>query len=301
VSAMAGAGNSFFKYLGRAFVVPWNLLAFGVAAVAGAISGYPEVVLPLVTAGELVYLAGLATNQKFQSAIDAADHKAARLAQAQSAGLRAARMLEALPPTDRIRFERLRDQCIELRRIAASLRGDGAPVDVIDDMQGSGMNRLLWIHLKLLYTKGSIERFFETIDEGEIERELERAQQRIDSLGPPADDTQNEQRQRASLEDHLQTQQARLDNYRRAKENHEYILVELERLSSKISSLAELAINRQDPDFITHEVDSVSDSVRSSEKAIGELEFLTGITGTADEAPPELIDTATEAPPTTGE
>ena len=56
--------------------------------------------------------------------------------------------------------------------------------------------------------------------------------------------------------------------------------------------LAERSINRQDPKFISSEVDSVSASVEQTEKAMSELEFLTGLES-HDESPPELLEEET--------
>ena len=61
------------------------------------------------------------------------------------------------------------------------------------------------------------------------------------------------------------------------------------RLSTKIAGLSELSINRQDPNFITSEVDSVAASVQTSEQAMSELDFLTGF-GREDEPTPDLLD-----------
>ena len=124
-----------------------------------------------------------------------------------------------------------------------------------------------------------------------IEADLKHAQQRLSTLSTD-EASPTEQRRRASLEDQIRTAQLRLDNYRRARDNSEFIKDELARLSSKIAGLAEMAVAKQDPDAITAEVDSVSRSVESSEKAMSELDFLTPW-APEEEAPPDLL-----APPT---
>ena len=48
----------------RAFTWHWHLLGLGVGVVAGIFSGHPEMVLPLVAAGELLYLGMLGTNDR---------------------------------------------------------------------------------------------------------------------------------------------------------------------------------------------------------------------------------------------
>ena len=54
---------------------------------------------------------------------------------------------------------------------------------------------------------------------------------------------------RRALQDNLDTIQARIDNYKRAEENFEFVELEINRLEHKIQSLAELAVNRQEPEL----------------------------------------------------
>jgi hypothetical protein len=290
---MAGR-NGFFHYVRRAFLFRWNLLVLGAAAVAGIISGRPDVALPILAAGEILYLGALSANRKFQDAIDAAENKARSADDAVAAEARRRAMLEGLPSQDRAAYERLRRQCLELRAIASRVTGEtevgGAQPGI--GLQASGVNRLLWIYLKLLYSKSAVERFFHTIDVAAIEDDIARAEARLAELGPAAADTPTSQRRRASLQDQIDTSRLRLENHRKARENYEFIKDELVRLSTKIAGLSELSINRQDPNFITSEVDSVAASVQTSEQAMSELDFLTGF-GRADEPTPELLDEPT--------
>ena len=56
-----------FKYVKAAFKNRWNLLALAGAVGAAFISGHPDVILPLVLAGQLAYLGFAATHPKFQN------------------------------------------------------------------------------------------------------------------------------------------------------------------------------------------------------------------------------------------
>lgn len=277
--------------MSRAFVIPWNLLVFGAVSAAGIIAGYPEIVLPLAAAAEISFIAGLAANARFQKAIDAEDHKAEAGLKLETTSKQVEDMLAAIGGQDRSRFEKLKKQCVDLREIARGIKGhSGDDGQILPDLQSGGMNRLLWIFLKLLYSKNSIERFFETIDQRAIIEDIDRAEVRLAALGPAENDSETDRRRRATLQDHIETSRSRLDNYKNATDNYEFILDEIERLSSKIASLAELSINRQDPDFITREVDTVTASVQNSEQAMSELEFITGLSG-KDDLTPALLDT----------
>jgi hypothetical protein len=81
----------------------------------------------------------------------------------------------------------------------------------------------------------------------------------------------------------------RLDNYGRAKKNAEFVTIELDRLEGKIQALAELAVNRQDPDFLSSQVDSAAESMRQTEKAVSELQHLTGL-GDQLQEPPAILE-----------
>ena len=50
-------------------------------------------------------------------------------------------------------------------------------------------------------------------------------------------------------------------------------------------ALAEMAVNRQDPDFLSSQVDSAADSMRQTEKAVSELQHLTGLADQLEEPP----------------
>lgn len=282
--------SDFFKYVKRAFLVNWNLLALGGATVAAFISGSPDVALPLVAAGELVYLVGLATHGRFQKAIDAEEHKLSKQSSIAVTQAKMKEMVNALSERDRIHFENLKNQCVALREIARRVKGPilkGA--SEFDGLQISGINRLLWIYLKLLFSKQAIEHFFDTINQNEIQEAIDKATRRLETLGPTDDDSENDKRRRASLEDQVKTSTLRLENYERARDNYEFIKDELDRLSAKIAGLAEMAVNRQDPNYITSEVDIVSASVANSEQAMNELSFLTGLSS-HEEEPPAILD-----------
>ena len=58
----------FLKYIQKAFTYHWNLLAVGAGVVLGVVSGRPDIVIPLIAAGEVAFLAGLSTHPRFRAA-----------------------------------------------------------------------------------------------------------------------------------------------------------------------------------------------------------------------------------------
>ena len=92
-----------------------------------------------------------------------------------------------------------------------------------------------------------------------------------------------------SLQDSLASAELRLDNLGRAKKNAEFVAIELDRIEGKIQALAEMSVNRQDPDFLSSQVDSAAESMRQTEKAVSELQHLTGL-GDQLEEPPAIME-----------
>jgi hypothetical protein len=279
----------FGKYITTAFANRWNILAlFGGLGIV-AITGSVEVVLPLVAAAEIAYLGLLGTHPKFQSYVDAQLAAKDRKEKGQTSHQALKQIMQLLPPQALNRFEKLRSQCLELRQIAADISHSrtaevGAP---LDSMQLAGLDKLLWIFLRLLFTEHSLGKFLERTNPRLIQQEINSYDQRIKKLDAN-DASAHTQKMRHTLQDSLKTCQDRLANYEKAKANHELVQLELDRLENKIKSLAELSVNRQEPDFISGQVDQVAGSMLETEKTMNELQFATGL-APLDEEVPELV------------
>ena len=159
-----------WRYVKEAFLFRWNVLVFGGTAAIAAISGHPDIALPLVAAAEVTYLAGLSTLPRFQSAIDAkARHETDPLkplrADGTPAGTAKDRILEvlrALSDDRRSRFLRLRARCVEMQRIANAVRGDTHDASgASSELRTPALDRLLWVFLRLLMSDQAIVRFLQ--------------------------------------------------------------------------------------------------------------------------------------------
>ncbi len=264
-------------------------MAVSAGTAGGIISGRPDVVLPVLGALEVIYLAALSSYPRFQDAVDAEVQKDTKKIQP-SSGQNLEQILSSLNKEDRKQYERLRDLCLELRYIANKVkRGAEADLSVISNVQVNSINRLLWIYLKLFYSKNALESYFNAINVEDIHKRIERVMKRLESMAPESQDGDNDALRRKSLLDTLTTAQGRLKNYQISMENYDFIGLELERLHSKIASLAEMGINRQDPNLINSEISVVSSSIEKTEKAMSELDFITGISF-EDEEPPTLLE-----------
>jgi hypothetical protein len=275
----------FTGYLKTAFLYHWNLLGF-LGGMGFALLTSPTLVGPLVLAAEVAYLGFLGTHPKFQKFVEAQGAKEAREVATGEQALE--RIMATLPAKLVKRFEALRSRCLELRGIAVGLK-DPSRADSplpLEELQLAGLDRLLWTFLRLLFTQHMLERFFERTDEALIKRDIDQLGQRLKKLAGGADDSQKEKIRKA-IEDHLETSRARLANLQKARNNGELVQLEIDRLENKISSLSELGVNRQEPDFIVRQVDQVASSMIQTERTMNELQFATGLA--TDEAVPQLV------------
>jgi hypothetical protein len=279
-----------FRYLKEAFLYRWNLLFFGGAVTAAAISPVPDIALPLVAAAELTYLGGLVTLPRFQAAIDAkarAEARAAGTTGPASAGDARERLMDVLRGLGddrRNRFLRLRARCVEMQRLANAVRGDTRDDSgASQELRAPALDRLLWVFLRLLLSEQALERFLRAADGALLEKNLADLETRRKAAESRGDD-----RILRSLTDSLATAQLRVDNFHKAKSNAEFISVELDRIENKIQALTEMAISHQDPDAISAQVDAVAEGMTQTEETIRQLQAITGMSADA-EATPEIL------------
>ena len=157
----------------------------------------------------------------------------------------------------------------------------GSEMCIRDRIRTPGLDRLLWLFLRLLLSKGALDRFLRTMNEQEIASRLEEVRKQLASAQESKDE-----RVIRSLQDSVAMGELRLDNFGRARKNAEFVSIELDRIEGKIQALAEMAVNRQDPDFLSSQVDSAAESMRQTEKAVSELQHLTGLADQLEEPPP---------------
>jgi chemotaxis protein histidine kinase CheA len=269
------------EYLKRAFLYRWNLLLFIGASAAAALSPWPDAIIPLVLAAEAAYLGGLISRPRFRDAIDAQVYKEAQAARTQGSagGQSLAEIVTSLPPEARQRFDLLRARCLEMKAIARGVSSDRT--SSTEDLSTSALDRLLWIFLRLLVSQQGLDRFLRSTSAAQIGSRLEEAKAKLASSA-------QDERIKHSLEDNIAAQELRLQNYKKAGENAEFVRIELDRIEAKIQALAESSVNRQEPDALTNQIEGVAESVQSTETAIRELQQITGLVDQMQEPPPIL-------------
>jgi hypothetical protein len=286
-SPSGGAGIK--EYVKHAFLYPWNLLLFLGGAALAAMSPYPDALLPIVGGLELAYLTGLTAMPRFRLAIDARLAKRARgepVDTPQSANARQSleKILESLPAPALRRFLALRARCFEMRSIASGIRGqtDGAH-DSSESIRTPALDRLLYLFLRLLVSQNGLDRFLRSTSEKELEARLADVRTRFEAAKAGGDE-----RVTRSLQDSVADAELRLDNYRKAAKDAEFVAIELDRIETKIQALIEMGVSRQDPDYLSHQVTAAAESMQHTEDAVNQLQHLTGLADQIEEPPPIL-------------
>jgi len=257
----------FGAYFKTAFTNRWNLLFAGAGVAAAIISGFPTVVLPVVAAAEIFYIASMLSNERFRDAVDAQEAKVRR--QAAVVGTRDAyeKLLRSLSPQLRQRFERLRERCLHLLDMAGRHRGtEGGSLESLE--------RLLWGYLRMLHGAQSISEFVEHTDADAIRRRIAELDRRLAAIGRDgkADDPETT-RLKSVLEDDLRTTRQRAENIEDAQRKLDVIVAEVERLESKIEALAEGSVAKRDLTDIAERVDEVAEGMKRTDETMRQLQI----------------------------
>ena len=256
-------------YLKTAFTARWNLLYVIGGTAAAFISGFPGVLLPLVAAGELWYLASMLTNDRFRSAVDAQNAKGRRAAEAATARATYDAIRKKLPAPLVRRFDQLRDHCQKLVELAGSMRGPGEAGPEQGTLES--LDRLLWGYLRMIWGAATLSEFIEHTDDGAIRGRIADLEKRLERL--PAGDDGDSRQLRSALEDHLATSRERLGNIEDAKRKLDVVAAEIERLEAKIAALAEGSVARRDVSDLAKRVDEVAEGMRKTDETMRQLQL----------------------------
>ena len=269
------------KYLRAAFLNRWNLLFVGGCVAAGVITGFTGVILPLVAAAEVYYLASMVGNDRFRSAVDAQAAKSRRAADAATARASYDAIRRRLSPALMARFDQLRDHCQKLVALAGGMRGPG---DTVGD-QGTleSLDRLLWGYLRMISGYATLTEFLGHTDAAALRSRIADLERRLAKLPPAA--AGDAARLRAAVEDNLATSRQRLGTVEDTQRKLDVVAAEIERMEAKIAALAEGSVARRDVSDLARQVDEVAEGMRRTDETMRQLQL-----------PPEL-ETLEEPPP----
>lgn len=263
-------------FVRAAFKVPYNVILFTGGILAGIVSRHPEIVWPLVGAGELLYLATLSTNARFQAVV-----RAQREAQLVGGATELVpQLLSRLDPARRERFESVRRRCLDLRRSLQTDRRDEV-TGVLEGQETEGVNKLLWVFLRTLVQEQTLANFCDTMPRHEIEAMLRTSETAARQPG-----TSDAMKQ--AHEENAKVLRQRLDNLRRAQQNLEAVALRLVRVENSIMLVQEQALTRRDPAFIESEVQSVTDGLNSLEEMMRSMDIPQAV-AVSDDVTPDFM------------
>ena len=257
--------------LKRAFTWHWHLLGLGAGVAAAVLSGGFLAWLPFLGAAELGYLGFLGLNPRFQNVLKGKSMIPKELHA--NSTQRFAQLMAFLSPVDVERFETLRSRCMDLLNLRRSMTAKEG-VTGVEDFRGESLDRMLWLYLKLLHQRSGLERFLGATHREKIEAELKAAeaqlaaiQTRDQSSGVP------ESRLTTSISDRVVTIRERLDNHHKATEGLELVTAEIEKTEQQITHLCEVGMTMSDSAGLSVQIDTISQSLQSSEKIFSEASF----------------------------
>ncbi len=273
--------DSFLAGLKRAFKWHWHLLALGAGTAIALLSGHPDIALPLLAAGELAYLGFLGSNRRFLNVLRgdalARERQAAELA----ARTKLQQTLSFLAPPDADRFRRLRQRCVEFDQLRQHLEpSTGRPV--VSELRGESLEKMLWLFLRLLHHKSGIDRFLAQTDEAALRSQFAAAEQELAA----ATDAKRPERLVHSLAEKRDAIRSRLENHAAAVESRDLLVAELDKTEQRIEHINEVGMTSRAPDDLGIQIDSIAESMASSERALGDLRSTLLL---EDEAPPPLL------------
>ena len=277
---MTTPGGGIGHYIRRAFLGRWNLLVVFGGAAAALLTPWPDVLLPLLGAGEALYLGGIVSMPRFREAIDAQEANQTR---GQAAAVNVNQLLVSLGTDAQQRFNALKRRCLEMRSIASATRPTS--IDGTTDAWTPALDRLLYGFLRLLGQQNSLLRFLRSTTTAELTKRLDELKKRLADAKTGGDD-----RMIRSLEESTAIAEQRLDNYGKAVKNADFAAAELDRVEAKIQALIEMAANRQDPDLLSSQVDAAAESMNHTEATLNQLQQITGVNDELDQVPAILDD-----------
>lgn len=280
----------------RAFLWHWHLLGLGVAAGFAVLSGAPLGWLPIVVAGELAYLGFIGLQPRFQNVLRGQALASGSVPRPDSAGVAARfqQIVSFLSEDDLARFRHLQSRCaalLDLRRRMDSKDGD----DDAEEFRAESLDRMLWLCLKLLHQRSGLERFLQSTKRGQIEFELRAAEEQLaESRKRDAGAGGVESRLTTSISERIKTIGERLQNYDKATESLELVGSEIDKTEQQITHLCEVGMTMRDSAGLTSQIDSISESLQSSEKVFAHASVAQILD---DEAAPPLLSGSLSSPP----
>jgi hypothetical protein len=193
---------------------------------------------------EIAYLVTLSHDPRFRkwmeaihNAAESGDHMAKKRA-----------MLDGLSPERQQRYVTLEKTCSEIFRVGQS----AVPAAAVAD----GVNKLLWVFLKLLVSAEMLEQHLTKNPRRKLENEIQMYEKEYAAVK----DDPSRERVAKSLEGTLEISRKRLENLQQGIAHGEFIRAELLRIEQQAALMVQEAILNKDSAAVTNRVDDVMES-----------------------------------------
>jgi hypothetical protein len=203
-------------------------------------------------AGIVALVGGRSASARFQKLVDA-QRIAARAVNAED---RMKLAYDRLEPASQSRYRALVLQCREILGIATPSDG----LSTLSDFRTGNLNQLLWLFLRLLGSRESIQDTLARVDRRQLEAGIERVRTRLTSAGDPQGALAR------SLSATLEIQEKRLANLDAATNNLAVIDAELERIEQQVRLLREESAVSGRPEVLSARLDSVSQTLSETSR-----------------------------------
>jgi hypothetical protein len=286
---MAGERLSYWDYVKAAFWRPVRSRVLGampltqMLLVSFGLAGFVNPGFWLLgLAGVVALVGGRSASARFQKLVDA-QRIAARAVNAED---RMKLAYERLAPASQSRYRALVLQCREILGIATPSEG----ISSIPDFRTGNLNQLLWLFLRLLASRESIQDTLARVDRRQLEAGIESVRARLASAGDP------EGALARSLHATLEIQEKRLANLDAAVNNLAVIDAELERIEQQVRLLREESAVSGRPEVLSARLDAVSSTLSETSRWMDQHADLM-----ADLGADELDSGVPSVPPAYGE
>lgn len=242
------------------FVAPnWvGLAAFGILGLANP--GFW-----LIGAGaELTYLFGLATNSRFQRAIDSRQRSGTdrEWRERQDA------LIARLSDTDQARYVAFAARCRTILDLFQQHDPSGASVAT----QGENLGRLTWVYLRLLLARRAMSRVLKEPTLGETTELESRLAQLRHQLGDPVLSDEL----RKSLSSQAEILEQRVTQRREGREKLDFLEAEIMRIQEQVELLREQAALSADADGLSARLDEITGSLGGASQWITDQQKMYG-------------------------
>jgi hypothetical protein len=255
---MAGEPLSYWDYVKAAFWKPVRTRVLGAMPLAQMLLvsfGLAGLVNPgfwlLGLAAVVAFVGGRSSSERFQKLMQA-QMLAAR---AETAEQRMQKAYERLQPASQSRYRALVLQCREVL-------GMGAPdaKSPVTDFRAGNLNQLLFLFLRLLSSRESVEDTLARVDRRQLEAGLETLRTRLTAVADA------ESALGRSLKATIEIQEKRLANLETAANNLAVIDAELERIEQQVRLVREESAVSGSPEALSSRLDSVSSTLSETSR-----------------------------------